>query len=49
MSKVFMLKDGKWEEAKPIEFNYPWWIRMIPIRSVRSIFEDLYWKYGGEL
>lgn len=46
MAENKQLINGKWVEAKPLEFYYPQWIETIPIRFVRKIVKNWYWKHG---
>ena len=46
MAENKQLINGKWVEAKPLEFYYPRWIEIIPIQFVRKIVKNWYWKHG---
>ena len=40
------LVDGKWEDAEELQFFYPQWIEKIPIKFVREIAENWYFRHG---
>ena len=40
------LVNGKWIEAEPLQFYYPRWIEIIPIKCVRKIAKKWYWEHG---
>jgi hypothetical protein len=46
MAENKKLINGKWVEAKPLEFYYPWWMEIIPIRFLRNKLKRWYWYYG---